>query len=523
LTTASGQSAAGAGGDGNQSLAQQRAALMSEIERDPALRNRIHQILDGESHGDQTGAQGVMETMVNRAMRLGKKSLWEVINTNFYGPQNRGELRKVSDSMAKIGNEAISRVAGGSNITDFRDDQGTNRFGQPEMPKGGSGVVKIGNELFYYSGEANRQWAEKMRRSVAGAPTTAPPDPSQASKVSILKTRATEPGQAPTLPPELTSPTRMAPPSAQTAAGGRGAGNIIEAQNKEAGVRKGAISADLKQAFQYASAQTGLTVRVTSGGQRMAGATGATGSHRHDSGDAADFDLIDKDGNKVPHADPRALEFVYHATRAGVKGGGAADSYMGQYKIHLDVVGAARGGGPGIYTGSRQLKESFARGERERLSKEQVAAAIKEQQTKLAGPSPTGDTGPKIETLRTRPVEPQIDISGAGSADEGGEVASGKRGAPWFGGVAAGKGRGAGGTGFIDRSVMDGVQGRSVFHRIRGKGTVDVTINKSEDSRSTPIAGPFKKIRMHGQRQHEPAASGPPEATAANHDPGLDS
>jgi hypothetical protein len=50
----------------------------------------------------------------------------------------------------------------------------------------------------------------------------------------------------------------------------------------------------VRDAVDYASAQTGLTAEVGSGGQRMAGAPGAVGSHRHDLGMAAYFKLRDK-------------------------------------------------------------------------------------------------------------------------------------------------------------------------------------------------------------------------------------
>src|SRR5262249_43397702 len=65
-------------------------------------------------------------------------------------------------------------VAAGSNVTDFRDDQGTNRSGYPEIPRTGSGVVMIGNELFYYHGDSSRQFANRMRRGMKGGDTSAP-------------------------------------------------------------------------------------------------------------------------------------------------------------------------------------------------------------------------------------------------------------------------------------------------------------------------------------------------------------
>ena len=115
--------------------------------------------------------------MINRALRLGHTSLWQTISkkddkipgSGFYGPVNRNELRGASANDLKIADEATRRVSAGSNITDFRDDQGTNARGQPEVPRAGSGVTRIGDagpnrgEHFYYSGPAAVAWANKQR------------------------------------------------------------------------------------------------------------------------------------------------------------------------------------------------------------------------------------------------------------------------------------------------------------------------------------------------------------------------
>ena len=87
---------------------------MGEIDRDPALRARIADVLGHETHGDQKGAQAVMETMINRALRLGHTSLWQTISkkddkipgSGFYGPVNRNELRGASANDLKIADEA---------------------------------------------------------------------------------------------------------------------------------------------------------------------------------------------------------------------------------------------------------------------------------------------------------------------------------------------------------------------------------------------------------------------------------
>jgi len=143
-----------------------------------------------------------------------------------------------------------------------------------------------------------------------------------------------------------------------TAPRSEGAGNVIEAQSRVAGIRKLALDPKLRAALDYASAQTGLTARVTSGGQDPHGPR--TGSHRHNYGKAGDFNLLDEKGNVVSPDDPRALAFTEQAARAGVIGGGAG--YMSDpNKIHLDIAGGRRGE-RGAYAGSRAFRGAMARG-----------------------------------------------------------------------------------------------------------------------------------------------------------------
>lgn len=140
-------------------------------------------------------------------------------------------------------------------------------------------------------------------------------------------------------------------------------GDVRERQRAVAGTRKGALDPRLKAALDYASAQTGLTVDVTSGGQRMHGARGAVGSHRHDQGRAADFNLRDEKGRIVHPDDPRAIAFYEHAARAGVTGGGS--KYMRDpTKIHLDID-SERNRSP-VYAGGRQFAGAIARGKEAR-------------------------------------------------------------------------------------------------------------------------------------------------------------
>jgi hypothetical protein len=189
----------------------------------------------------------------------------------------------------------------------------------------------------------------------AGAPATAAVDP---SKVSLLKTAQTSEIDL----SGMLGPDRLSPQGLARAADGSSL--VEQVQGQVAGTRKGGIDPRLDAAFQYAAEQAGLRVRVTSGGQRMQGAPGATGSHRHDQGKAADFDLVDpKTGAVVSRDDPRRLAFIEAASRAGA--GGAGYGYMSDaLKLHMGITGSGAkvGEGLGAYAGNKAEQEATARG-----------------------------------------------------------------------------------------------------------------------------------------------------------------
>ena len=92
-------------------------------------------------------------------------------------------------------------------------------------------------------------------------------------------------------------------------------------------------------------------VTITSG--RQPGITGGRiGSGRHDTGLAADLFVTYK-GRKLDASDVRdqailAL-FIKEAVKAGIKAGGMSKGYMGNFTMHLDMLGAYDGNGG--YTG----------------------------------------------------------------------------------------------------------------------------------------------------------------------------
>jgi hypothetical protein len=158
--------------------------------------------------------------------------------------------------------------------------------------------------------------------------------------------------------------------------GGEFRNRVVEGQRQVADVRKGAITSDLKDQLNYAAQQTGVNVEVVSGGQRMEGAHGHTGSHRHDQGKSADLKLFvtDQKGNKVylsmnnPEDQVKMRAFMKHAVVAGATGVGAALDYMGDKTMHIG------GGDPAVWgkQGGRPANwavEAFNEGKSERSNR----------------------------------------------------------------------------------------------------------------------------------------------------------
>jgi muramidase (phage lysozyme) len=156
--------------------------------------------------------------------------------------------------------------------------------------------------------------------------------------------------------------------------------NVIEKQQEVAGVRRGEIQTGLKESLSYAAEQAGddrfkVEVVVTSGGQRMHGAEGATGSHRHDDGGAADFNayLIDRETNERILLDPRSADHRPYLSKLTTEfsrvhpDAGVGALYMDDpTKIHFGGDDVSRHGGrargPVAYDGPDWFRESHQQG-----------------------------------------------------------------------------------------------------------------------------------------------------------------
>jgi hypothetical protein len=144
----------------------------------------------------------------------------------------------------------------------------------------------------------------------------------------------------------------------------------INYENQQS-TRNLALSNRLEDLLRRTAEEVGIDVHITSGGQipynsmpqgtrqntnrsisRNAPANAwiapdgeivRIGSTRHDNGNAADLYLTDR-GQRISLDDPRMNLFVETFFRLGGAGGSGDRDYMGDYTIHLDVVGTSSGG-----------------------------------------------------------------------------------------------------------------------------------------------------------------------------------
>jgi len=349
----------------------------SEWMKDPKNQQKIFRTLQAEGGTGNIGAN--LEQMSNYAASRGL-TLEQVVNARgkrqFYGPLKRfhgdpgsgpmmAHEREAynspwTDAKQKLWDKASKDVfSGGSNRINYATDQGT--VGDPNYDP--NKMTKYGANMFGVQPGTER-WvgSQRGKTDVAGPVTVQPGGESTVATGS----RVPRPGEAPV---------------------GTG-NNVEEAQERVAGIRKGKLDPQLRDALEGAAEASGVKIRVTSGGQRMHGAEGHTGSHRHDKGRAADVDVIDpKTGKTLALNDPRRLKVIEEAARRGAGGTGAR--YMDDpNKIHMGITGAKAvvGEGLGAYAGTAEERAAVDRGLRTRLTPEQMRA---EREARNAPKTPT--------------------------------------------------------------------------------------------------------------------------------------
>ena len=129
-----------------------------------------------------------------------------------------------------------------------------------------------------------------------------------------------------------------------------GAGGVDQRQG--GGIRRQAITDELRDQLAKAAKAAGINAEIYSGGQDEHGRH-RTGSHRHDGGRSADVKLytVGPDGQRRylsmnDPADRKVMEgFIRGTVRNGATGVGAGPGYMGEHGIHI-------GGGPSMAWGA---------------------------------------------------------------------------------------------------------------------------------------------------------------------------
>jgi hypothetical protein len=177
---------AGGGGDGGGGARQE---LMDEVNRDPATKQLMMQMMATEGGGAAT-----VESLMNRTAMIRQKipgyGIKDELKSGFYGPINSGKAQRRNISPAEAGKfqQDIDKVVGGSNIIQGRTNQGM--ITDPGANAPGRVKVPGSSEVYnYWSGrrrgvdfstDDSRRFAEQQSRTIPGGQQTAPQTPAAA-------------------------------------------------------------------------------------------------------------------------------------------------------------------------------------------------------------------------------------------------------------------------------------------------------------------------------------------------------
>ena len=167
---------------GGSGRAADRAPLMEEVNKDPATKKLMHQMMDTEGGGAAT-----VEALFNRTAMIRKKipgySIKDELNSGFYGPIKKGiaQRRNISSATAAQYDKSIATVVAGSDITKGRTDQGSGS--DPNVTGPGRIPVPGSNEVYnYWQGRRKGvEFSYKDSAAYAAGPLGTPGTPSTAS------------------------------------------------------------------------------------------------------------------------------------------------------------------------------------------------------------------------------------------------------------------------------------------------------------------------------------------------------
>jgi TP901 family phage tail tape measure protein len=392
-------------GGGLGALAADRQKYANEMRNNPRLRDMVAAMGETEVSSQKGAWSGHVEAAMNRASATGK-SLYSTLNSRYYDPYRKGtyqaKLRNLSDADRKKWNPIIDQALRGSNTTDLS----TGTASGPERAFGrkgffgqgpGRGHIKTLSSEHFGEEAGTGAWRRRMALAMNAAPGT-------------------------TVATGTTGETQVAGRSMTTAdiegavrgrdAPAVGGGGVIEMQGRLAAVRKGKLAESTRSFLEYGALETGLEAHVGSGGQRMEGAQGHTGSHRHDRGGSADYKLWDPAAKRYldmrrPEDRVRMESFVRATSKAGATGQGAGMGYMGAHTIHTGGGKEATWGAAGGRGG--WLARSHAAGRAERLTPQQLTAELKRKRegaVQTAAKEPDNKKAAAPTNVKAPPAKP---------------------------------------------------------------------------------------------------------------------
>lgn len=117
----------------NQRLSQQRACFFRYLEDNSQEKEMF--IKAALAEGGTRGLLTNFEQMMNYGNARNFTNTHEIIHSGFFGPVNRGEAQHhaITEEELALANDALDKVRAGSNILDYRTDQGMK--GDPNYEK----------------------------------------------------------------------------------------------------------------------------------------------------------------------------------------------------------------------------------------------------------------------------------------------------------------------------------------------------------------------------------------------------
>lgn len=152
--------------DTNSRLALQRKPFFDYLDANPDERGMF--IRAALAEGGTRGLLTNFEQMMNYGNARGFTNTHEIVYSGFFGPVNRGEAQQhvITEEEAKLADAALEQVKLGSNVLDYRTDQGMR--GDPNYDREQQAVfrpVHIAGNFFAdhpMFGVGSRSWAARQ-------------------------------------------------------------------------------------------------------------------------------------------------------------------------------------------------------------------------------------------------------------------------------------------------------------------------------------------------------------------------